>query len=37
MYVIIFAVVIGLYLVINLVLTNRLRKITPAEVLKNRE
>lgn len=37
MYLIIFAVVIGLYLVINLVLTNRLRKITPAEVLKNRE
>lgn len=37
MYVIIFAVIIGLYLLINLVLTGRLRKITPAEVLKNRE
>ena len=37
MYVIIFAVIIGLYLLINFVLTNRLRKITPAVVLKNRE
>ena len=37
MYVIIFAGIIGLYLLINLVLTGRLRKITPAEVLKNRE
>jgi len=37
MYLMIFAVVIGLYLIINLILTNRLKKITPAEVLKNRE
>ena len=37
MYVAIFGVIIGLYLIINLVLTNRIRKITPAEVLKNRE
>ena len=33
----IFAVIIGLYLVINLVLTHRISKIMPAEVLKNRE
>ena len=37
MYVIIFAVIIGLYLVINAVLTGKLRKINPAIVLKNRE
>ena len=37
MYVIIFVVIIGLYLLINLILTGRLRKITPAVVLKNRE
>jgi len=37
MYVIIFAVVIGLYFIINLALTNRLKKISPAVVLKNRE
>jgi hypothetical protein len=37
MYVAIFGVIIGLYLIINLALTNRIRKITPAEVLKNRE
>jgi putative ABC transport system permease protein len=37
MYVIIFGVVIGLYLLINLVLTRRLNKINPAIVLKNRE
>jgi putative ABC transport system permease protein len=37
MYVIIFAVIIGLYLLINLVLTGRINKFTPAEVLKNRE
>lgn len=33
----IFAVIIVLYLAINLVLTGRIRKIKPAEVLKNRE
>jgi len=37
MYVVIIAVIIGLYLLINLVLTHRIRKILPAEVLKNRE
>ena len=37
MYVAVFGVIIGLYLIINLALTNRIRKITPAEVLKNRE
>jgi len=37
MYLIIFAVIIGLYLLINSVLTGRLRKISPAIVLKNRE
>ncbi|MCR4671357.1 MAG: FtsX-like permease family protein [Saccharofermentans sp.] len=37
MYLVIFAVIIGLYLLINLVLTNRIRKIKPAEILKNRE
>lgn len=37
LYAAIFAVVIVLYLVINLVLTGRIRKIKPAEVLKNRE
>ncbi len=37
MYVIIFAVIIGLYLLINLLLTRRINKFTPAEVLKNRE
>ena len=37
LFAIIFAVVIGLYLAINLVLTGRIRKIKPAEVLKNRE
>ena len=37
MFVIIFAVIIGLYLVINFVLTGRLKKINPAMVLKNRE
>ncbi len=37
MYVIIFAVIIGLYLIINAVLTGKLRKINPAIVLKNRE
>ena len=37
MYVIIFAVIIGLYLLINLLLTGRINKFTPAEVLKNRE
>lgn len=37
MYLIIFAVIIGLYLIINFVLTSRLRKISPAIVLKNRE
>ncbi|MBR5182797.1 MAG: FtsX-like permease family protein [Clostridiales bacterium] len=37
LYVIIFAVIIGLYLVINFVLTGRLKKINPAMVLKNRE
>ena len=33
----IFLVIIGLYLVINFVLTGRLKKINPAVVLKNRE
>ena len=37
MYVIIFAVIIGLYLIINAVLTGKLRRINPAIVLKNRE
>jgi len=37
MYALIFVVIIGLYLVINLVLTQRIKKILPAEVLKNRE
>ena len=37
LYAAIFAVVIVLYLAINLVLTGRIRKIKPAEVLKNRE
>ena len=37
LFAIIFAVVIGLYLAINFVLTGRIRKIRPAEVLKNRE
>lgn len=33
----IFLVIIGLYFIINLILTGRIRKIVPAEVLKNRE
>jgi putative ABC transport system permease protein len=37
MYVIIFAVIVGLYLLINMVLTGRLNRINPAIVLKNRE
>ena len=37
MYVIIFAVIIGLYLIINAVLTGKLKRINPAIVLKNRE
>ena len=37
MYAAIFSVVIVLYLAINLVLTGRIRKIKPAEILKNRE
>lgn len=37
LYLIIFAVIIGLYLIINSLITNRIKKITPAEVLKNRE
>ena len=37
LYVIIFGVIIGLYLLINTVLTAKIRRITPAEVLKNRE
>lgn len=37
LYIIIFAVIIGLYLIINFVLTGRLKKINPAMVLKNRE
>ena len=37
MYLLIFSVIIGLYLVINFVLTGRIKKINPAEVLKNRE
>ena len=37
LYLIIFAVIIGLYLIINFIITNRIKKITPAEVLKNRE
>ncbi len=37
LYLIIFAVIIGLYLIINFLITNRIKKITPAEVLKNRE
>ena len=37
MYLIIFGIVIGLYLLINIVLTGRLNKINPAIVLKNRE
>ena len=37
MYVAIFAVIIALYLAINLVLTGRVKKIKPAEILKNRE
>ena len=37
LYLMIFAVIIGLYFIINFLITNRIRKITPAEVLKNRE
>jgi len=37
MFIAIFAVIVGLYLVINFVLTGRLGKINPAMVLKNRE
>ena len=37
LYAAIFAVIIGLYLVINFVLTSRIKKINPALVLKNRE
>ena len=37
MYLIIFLVIIGLYLIINFVLTGRIKRINPAEVLKNRE
>ena len=37
LYVIIFAVILALYLFINLILTVRLGRIKPAEVLKNRE
>ena len=37
MYAAIFAVIIALYLAINFVLTGRVRKIKPAEILKNRE
>lgn len=37
MFVAIFMVIVGLYLVINFVLTGRLKKINPAMVLKNRE
>jgi len=37
LYVIIFAVIMALYFVINLVLNVRLSRIRPAEVLKNRE
>jgi putative ABC transport system permease protein len=37
LYVIIFGVIIGLYLLINTILTAKIRRITPAEVLKNRE
>lgn len=37
LYVAIFAVIIGLYLLINFVLTSRISKINPAVVLKNRE
>ena len=37
LYLAIFLVIIVLYLAINLVLTGRIRKIVPAEVLKNRE
>ena len=37
LYLIIFAVITGLYLIINFVLTSRIRKINPALVLKNRE
>ena len=37
MFIAIFAVIIALYLAINLVLTGRLKRIKPAEILKNRE
>ncbi|MBR2549902.1 MAG: ABC transporter permease [Clostridiales bacterium] len=37
LFALIFAVIIVLYLAINLVLSGRLRKINPAEILKNRE
>ncbi len=37
LYAAIFAVIIGLYLVINFVLTSRIKKINPAIFLKNRE
>lgn len=37
LYLAIFLVIIALYFAINLVLTGRIRKIVPAEVLKNRE
>ena len=37
MYIGIFALVIVLYFIINHLLVGRIKKMTPAEVLKNRE
>lgn len=37
MYAVIFAVIMLIYFIINALLVNKLKKITPAEVLKNRE
>ena len=37
LYAAIFLVIVVLYLVINFILTGRIKKIVPAEVLKNRE
>ena len=36
-YAIIYGIIFGLYFLINRVLVRRIRKMTPAEVLKNRE
>lgn len=37
LYLMIYAMILGLYLVINCLLASRLQKITPGEMLRNRE